>query len=63
MRMLKIKSLSELNLSYFLIINSSKMPVTCNYGMVMNSWFDVIDLKPNAEQDKEGLKTASEICN
>ncbi len=28
----------------------------------MNSWFDILGLTPNAPQDENGIKQASEAC-
>ncbi|XP_014013321.1 acyl-protein thioesterase 1-like isoform X2 [Salmo salar] len=35
-------------------------PVTLNVGMSMPSWFDIIRLQTDAEEDKAGIKQASE---
>jgi hypothetical protein len=37
-------------------------PVTLNGGFQMNSWFDILGLTPNAPQDENGIKQASEAC-
>ncbi|KAF5895768.1 acyl-protein thioesterase 1, partial [Clarias magur] len=36
------------------------MPVTLNMNMAMPSWFDIIGLGPDAEEDETGIKKASE---
>lgn len=35
------------------------MAVTLNFGMRMNSWFDLRSLNPNDPEDEEGIKSAS----
>lgn len=35
-------------------------PVTLNMGMSMPSWFDIIGLQTDAEEDEAGIKQASE---
>lgn len=39
------------------------MPVTLNGGFRMNAWFDILGLRPDANQDEEGIKKSSQICN
>ncbi|KAI5627983.1 acyl-protein thioesterase 1, partial [Silurus asotus] len=39
------------------------MPVTLNMNMAMPSWFDIIGLGPNAEEDETGIKKAAESIN
>lgn len=39
------------------------MPVSLNGGFRMNAWFDIYGLTPNANQDEEGIKKSSQICN
>ncbi|XP_076828801.1 acyl-protein thioesterase 1 isoform X2 [Brachyhypopomus gauderio] len=36
------------------------MPVTLNMNMAMPSWFDIIGLSPDAEEDETGIKKAAE---
>ncbi|KAK1172809.1 acyl-protein thioesterase 1-like isoform X2 [Acipenser oxyrinchus oxyrinchus] len=36
------------------------MPVTLNMNMAMPSWFDIIGLSPDAEEDDSGIKQAAE---
>ncbi|XP_073692668.1 acyl-protein thioesterase 1 [Garra rufa] len=36
------------------------MPVTLNMKMAMPSWFDIISLNPDAEEDETGIKRAAE---
>jgi len=36
-------------------------PVTLNGGFRMNSWFDILGLKPDAPQDEAGIKKSSQI--
>ncbi|NP_001017616.1 acyl-protein thioesterase 1 [Danio rerio] len=36
------------------------MPVTLNMNMAMPSWFDIISLNPNAQEDESGIKRAAE---
>ncbi|XP_065117863.1 acyl-protein thioesterase 1 isoform X1 [Paramisgurnus dabryanus] len=36
------------------------MPVTLNMNMAMPSWFDIIGLGPDAEEDESGIKKAAE---
>ncbi|XP_058637576.1 acyl-protein thioesterase 1 isoform X4 [Onychostoma macrolepis] len=36
------------------------MPVTLNMNMAMPSWFDIVSLNPNAEEDETGIKRAAE---
>ncbi|XP_048042368.1 acyl-protein thioesterase 1 isoform X3 [Megalobrama amblycephala] len=36
------------------------MPVTLNMNMAMPSWFDIINLNPDAEEDESGIKRAAE---
>ncbi|XP_018603529.1 acyl-protein thioesterase 1 [Scleropages formosus] len=36
------------------------MPVTLNMNMAMPSWFDIISLSPEAEEDESGIKRAAE---
>ncbi|XP_066575854.1 acyl-protein thioesterase 1 [Amia ocellicauda] len=36
------------------------MPVTLNMNMAMPSWFDIIGLSPEAEEDDSGIKQAAE---
>ncbi|XP_048856985.1 acyl-protein thioesterase 1 [Brienomyrus brachyistius] len=36
------------------------MPVTLNMKMTMPSWFDIIGLSPDAEEDESGIKQAAE---
>lgn len=36
------------------------MPVTLNMNMAMPSWFDIIGLSPDAQEDDAGIKQASE---
>lgn len=35
------------------------MPVTLNFGMRMNSWFDLRSLNPNDQEDEAGIESAS----
>ncbi|XP_060779297.1 acyl-protein thioesterase 1 isoform X1 [Neoarius graeffei] len=39
------------------------MPVTLNMNMAMPSWFDIIGLGPDAEEDESGIKKAAESIN
>lgn len=39
------------------------MPVTLNMKMLMPSWFDIIGLGPDAEEDETGIKKAAESIN
>ncbi|XP_056128324.1 acyl-protein thioesterase 1 isoform X3 [Rhinichthys klamathensis goyatoka] len=36
------------------------LPVSLNMNMAMPSWFDIISLHPDAEEDESGIKRASE---
>lgn len=36
------------------------MPVSLNMNMAMPSWFDIISLHPDAEEDESGIKRAAE---
>uniref|UniRef100_A0AAR2K683 Acyl-protein thioesterase 1 n=1 Tax=Pygocentrus nattereri TaxID=42514 RepID=A0AAR2K683_PYGNA len=36
------------------------MPVSLNMNMAMPSWFDIIGLSPDAEEDETGIKKAAE---
>lgn len=36
------------------------MPVSLNMNMAMPSWFDIISLNPDAEEDETGIKKAAE---
>ncbi|XP_036377298.1 acyl-protein thioesterase 1 isoform X2 [Megalops cyprinoides] len=36
------------------------MPVTLNMNMAMPSWFDIIGLSPDADEDESGIKQAAE---
>nr|XP_058131519.1 acyl-protein thioesterase 1 isoform X3 [Dasypus novemcinctus] len=36
------------------------MPVTLNMNMSMPSWFDIIGLSPNSQEDEPGIKQAAE---
>uniref|UniRef100_A0A8B9H872 Acyl-protein thioesterase 1 n=2 Tax=Astyanax mexicanus TaxID=7994 RepID=A0A8B9H872_ASTMX len=36
------------------------MPVSLNMNMAMPSWFDIIGLNPDAEEDETGIKKAAE---
>uniref|UniRef100_A0A673JKG0 Acyl-protein thioesterase 1 n=1 Tax=Sinocyclocheilus rhinocerous TaxID=307959 RepID=A0A673JKG0_9TELE len=36
------------------------MPVTLNMNMAMPSWFDIVSLNPEAEEDETGIKRAAE---
>uniref|UniRef100_A0A0D9R4Q4 Acyl-protein thioesterase 1 n=1 Tax=Chlorocebus sabaeus TaxID=60711 RepID=A0A0D9R4Q4_CHLSB len=35
-------------------------PVTLNMNMAMSSWFDIIGLSPDSQEDKSGIKQAAE---
>lgn len=37
------------------------MPVSLNMNMAMPSWFDIIGLSPDAQEDETGIKQAAEI--
>ena len=37
-------------------------PVTLNAGFKMPSWFDIYGLSPDAKEDEQGIKSASQIC-
>ncbi|KAH0617709.1 hypothetical protein JD844_016208 [Phrynosoma platyrhinos] len=42
------------------------MPVSLNMNMAMPSWFDIIGLAPDSQEDEAGIKQASEngmFCN
>ncbi|XP_008070580.1 acyl-protein thioesterase 1 isoform X1 [Carlito syrichta] len=36
------------------------MPVTLNMNMVMPSWFDIVGLSPDSQEDEAGIKQAAE---
>ena len=36
------------------------MPVTLNMNMAMPSWFDIIGLSPDSQEDESGIKQAAE---
>ncbi|POI29111.1 hypothetical protein CIB84_007139, partial [Bambusicola thoracicus] len=36
------------------------MPVTLNMNMAMPSWFDIIGLSPDSQEDEVGIKQAAE---
>ncbi|XP_063143260.1 acyl-protein thioesterase 1 isoform X7 [Rattus norvegicus] len=36
------------------------MPVTLNMSMMMPSWFDIIGLSPDSQEDESGIKQAAE---
>jgi hypothetical protein len=40
-----------------------KMPVILNMSMAMHSWFDIIGLSPESQEDKSGIKWATENVN
>ena len=42
------------------LLNAPCVPVTCNGGMVMNSWYDILTFKPKIEVDEKSIKENTE---
>ncbi|RMC15402.1 hypothetical protein DUI87_07593 [Hirundo rustica rustica] len=44
----------------FILISRPVMPVSLNMNMSMPSWFDIIGLSPDSQEDEAGIKQAAE---
>lgn len=44
-----------------ILFKSPIRPVTLNGGFEMNAWFDILGLRPDANQDEDGIKNSSQL--
>uniref|UniRef100_A0A8C2W2R9 Acyl-protein thioesterase 1 n=1 Tax=Chinchilla lanigera TaxID=34839 RepID=A0A8C2W2R9_CHILA len=51
---------SEIHISNISAQHAPVMPETLNMNMVMPSWFDIIGLSPDSQEDEPGIKRAAE---